>query len=221
MTNKKIIAVILMLTAVLLGTSGCFGGTNRKKEKVLSHLESKYGESFEIVSFYGENIDMPYDEIICQNKNGELFSVSIENDGLKQIIHDDYYGIVIADEYREYVEEILDHYISDYKYFFNFTCGHFEDEFDASTQLSEALDVNATGMFTNNIVFVNQNTAKQLDEALFDALCNELRENSLEIYLAIYEKDDSEYAIIDETQDVNQYILNDFGSVKIFAETIN
>lgn len=219
--KKHICAVAFVSAIILLSTCGCAGGIEGQKKKVLEHLESKQGESFEIVSFYGENIDMPYDEIVCKNQNGDLFYSYIKKENGKQVIHDDYFGIVIADEYRMHVEEILDRYISDYKYFFNFNCGHFDDNFDASTKLPEALETNQDQMFSNSYIFVNKSTAAKIDDATFDAMCSELRESGLLLYVAIYQKDDSDYEIIDETHEVDSYLPDDYRIDPIFKRTIN
>lgn len=191
-----------------------------KGTMVITYLEKKYDEQFDIVSFTAANIDMPYDYVVCKNSRGERFAVYIEQEDDQQIIRDGYYGILKAEEYRDIIKKILSAYLPEYKYFYNFTASYFDNQYDSDYLLQDALADNKTQFFSRNYIFVSERTREKLSEAVFEEMVAALRKHGLTMYIALYSVPEDRFCVIDETQDVNLYLPTDYKAEPMFKRTI-
>lgn len=90
---------------------------------VQNYLFHKYNEEFEVSGFFGATIaGHPTNQLTCCPKNGnkatDCFNVARKNTlsiGSKRFASDNYYGIVIRDDYEKYISDILDDYFDEFK----------------------------------------------------------------------------------------------------------
>lgn len=120
---------------------------------VQNYLFHKYNEEFEVSGFFGATIaGHPTNQLTCCPKNGnkatDCFNVARKNTlsiGSKRFASDNYYGIIIRDDYEKYVSDIIDDYFDDFtvNVYFEFSglsnIRYMSDEFDKGTSLEEFL----------------------------------------------------------------------------------
>lgn len=195
--------------------------SNDKKMAVaLDHLENKYGCSFEIVSFTAMNMDMPYDELVMVDANGNKFYTYIDqNEKGELVIHDRYYGILKAEDYDQMMRSILDRFFPEYKLFSNFTAGYFDEKYDSEYPLQEALKENRVQFFSKNYLFLPEKE-RNLDGDTFEKLMQALEEKGLSLYIAVYTTEDAAFQKIDEEQNVDQFLPSDYSVKPLFKKTI-
>lgn len=195
--------------------------SNDKKMAVaLDHLENKYGCSFEIVSFTAMNMDMPYDELVIVDANGNKFYTYIDqNEKGELVIRDRYYGILKAEDYDQMMRSILDCFFPEYKLFSNFTAGYFDEKYDSEYPLQEALKENRVQFFSKNYLFLPEKE-RNLDGDTFEKLTQALEKKGLSLYIAVYATEDAAFQKIDEKQDVDQFLPSDYSVKPLFKKTI-
>lgn len=221
-TMKKTV-LFLMVISLMIGVCGCgMKSNNEKKNSALNHMESKYGGSFEIVSFTSKNIDMPYDELVIQDQYGNNFFAYIKDDGYgNEIVQDAYYGVLKADDYDKILRSILDKYFTDYKFFSHFTASYFDNKYDSNYALSDALKENKAQFFSDNYVFICEENQMPMDETAYEKLTHEFEDNGLSLYIAVYNVSAEELNRIDETKDVNFFLPSDYRVNPVFKKTIS
>ena len=121
---------------------------------VQNYLFHKYNEEFEVSGFFGATIaGHPTNQLTCCPKNGnkatDCFNVARKNTlsiGSKRFASDNYYGIIIREDYEEYISTFIDDYFDDFtvKVYFE-TSGlsnakYMSDEFNKSTSLADFLE---------------------------------------------------------------------------------
>ena len=120
---------------------------------VQNYLFHKYNEEFEVSGFFGATIaGHPTNQLTCYPKNGnkatDCFNVARKNTlsiGSRRFASDNYYGIIIRDDYEKYVSDIIDDYFDDFtvNVYFEFSglsnIRYMSDEFDKGTSLEEFL----------------------------------------------------------------------------------
>lgn len=120
---------------------------------VKNYLYHKYWEEFEVSGFFGATVwGHPTNQLTCYPKNGnpqtDAFNVARKNTlsvGSRRFASDNYYGILIKDDYQEFVEAILDDYFEEYKVEVNFNWSglsnvkYMSDVFDKSISLDKFL----------------------------------------------------------------------------------
>lgn len=120
---------------------------------VQNYLFHKYNEEFEVSGFFGATIaGHPTNQLTCYPKNGnpqtDAFNVVRKNTlsiGSRRFASDNYYGIIIRDDYDKYVSDIIDDYFDDFtvNVYFEFSglsnIRYMSDEFDKGTSLEEFL----------------------------------------------------------------------------------
>lgn len=120
--NNRTLVIVLMAVSILAigGCMGIFGYSNtEKKEIVLRLLQEKYGEEFEGIKYIPEQWGQPYDIYYLYPKSGtedNFFQVYGFKAGLGGYrITDNYFGVLIHDEYEAFVRTLLDQEFSEYK----------------------------------------------------------------------------------------------------------
>lgn len=120
---------------------------------VKNYLYHKYWEEFEVSGFFGATVwGHPTNQLTCYPKNGnpqtDAFNVARKNTlsvGSRRFASDNYYGILIKDDYQEFVEAILDDYFEEYKVDVDFNWSglsnvkYMSDVFDKSISLDKFL----------------------------------------------------------------------------------
>lgn len=220
-TMKKT-GLFLLVLLLMIGVCGC-GMKSSEAEKVvaLNHVENKYGGSFEVVSYTAKNIDLPYDEVLMQDQAGSKFFVYIkEDENGKMVVQDGYYGILKADEYHQILRDILDKHFTDYKLFSHFTASYFDNEYDGNYDLRDALKMNKAQFFSRNYIFVDEDDLSAVSEAAYEELSQEFEAHGLSLYIVVYSTSKEELETIDETEDVNLFLPDDYRVNPIFKNTI-
>ncbi|WMT40638.1 hypothetical protein RE628_26425 [Paenibacillus sp. D2_2] len=229
----RILLVVIIGTMMILGVSGCM---NKKqlaeenkpnpeviKERVLTHLQEKYGEEFVPISFNGSSWAYAYNQMYLSPKNGsesDRFEVRIviNKDGTYDI-SDGYFGILIAPKYAKVVSEFLGGIYKDFKFFINFGEGVFPDRLNKNTKLDEIY--NANEFFNSDItVFVKDESAKGIDT--IDSL-NKIAEKMIDkklvgnvtIYIVKNEKFDSITMEALNAVNEDEYFIGDYNILMI------
>lgn len=184
--NLNLLALILVFCIVAVGLEGC--GMS-KEEKILKHLENKYGETFVVDEFIGAGWDVHYNEFHCHSDlhPDERFAVFEYSDGE---IGDDYFGVLAKPKYEEMLRCYLDKYFNDYKLFFNFTQPAFNDRFTDSNKL-ESYIKSAPRIFDTNITVFTNN--EDIDDTEFETICNDLQKQFVCFTISIEVFDEQEY----------------------------
>lgn len=181
---------------------------------VKNYLYHKYDEEFEMAGFWaatpaGHSIN----EFTCWPKNGnrqtDSFNVVRKNTlsvGSRSFASDNYYGIIIREDYKNYISNYIDPYFDNYEVSVYFKSGglsntkYMTDEFDKNTSLAEFLafqrdekNIRACNFATVVIYLKDQPLIKEKEAFLLNAnkflnlLLNEYR------YLEVFFTTNSKY----------------------------
>ncbi len=169
---------------------------------VKNYLYHKYDEEFEMAGFWAATpAGHPINEFTCWPKNGnrqtDSFNVVRKNTlsvGSRSFASDNYYGIIIREDYENYISNFIDTYFDNYEVSVYFKSGglsntkYMTDEFDKNTSLAEFLafqrdeeNIRGCNFATVVIHLKDQPSIKEknivLDNAnnLFDSLLYEYR----------------------------------------------
>lgn len=184
---------------------------------VQNYLFHKYNEEFEVSGFFGATIaGHPTNQLTCFPKNGnkatDCFNVARKNTlsiGSKRFASDNYYGIIIREDYEEYVSDIVSKYFDEYKVFVQFEFSglsnvkYMSDELNKNTSLNDFLEFQRKNQRGCNSVYINIYALKDISaeeaEIINNSLINDICENiSLaSVHLNIF--NDEEYNKIDRT----------------------
>lgn len=183
---------------------------------VQNYLYHKYGEEFDVNGFFGATIaGHPTNQLTCCPKNGnpatDSFNVVRKNTlsiGSRRFASDNYYGIIIRDDYEKYISTYIDDYFDDFSVhvYFDFSglsnTKYMSDEFDKNTSLEEFLDfqlnednIRACNFATVIIELKYQPTIEEKDTIIqnannvFNDLINKYR------YLGLFIQSPSKYNI--------------------------
>ena len=121
---------------------------------VQNYLFHKYNEEFDVNGFFGATIaGHPTNQLTCCPKNGnpatDAFNVVRKNTfsiGSRRFASDNYYGIIIRDDYEKYVSDIVSKYFDEFEVEVDFNWSglsnitYMSDVFDKSTSLEEFLE---------------------------------------------------------------------------------
>lgn len=234
--------VWIMLTAVILtlGVIGCMGKKQENqeaggqasanqpapeviKERVLAHLQEKYGEEFVPVSFNGSGWAYPYNQMILYPKNGSSSDrfearIVINKDGTYDI-SDGYFGVWIAPEYSKTVSGIVKEFYKDFKFSLHFGDGVFPERLNKTTSIEEIY--NKEEYFNADVVvFVKEESAEGMDandtlRKIADRMIEKKLVGDVTVYVVKNEKFDSITTEALDTADSSEYFLGEEKTVMI------
>lgn len=178
---------------------------------VKNYLYHKYGEEFEVSGFFGATVwGHPTNQLTCCPKNGNLqtdaFNVARKNTlsvGSRRFASDNYYGILIREDYENYISTFIDDYFDEFKVYVRFDFSglsnvkYMSDCFDKNTSLDDFLSF-------------------QRDEDKIRA-CNTA---DLTIILDHQPKIEEEDLIIEEVTDIFENLTNNLNYVRMEIITI-
>jgi|GEM_PF-5345477 len=121
---------------------------------VQNYLFHKYHEEFDVNGFFGATIaGHPTNQLTCCPKNGnpatDAFNVVRKNTlsiGSRRFASDNYYGVIIKEDYEKYVSDIVSKYFDEFEVEVDFNWSglsnikYMSDVFDKSTSLEEFLE---------------------------------------------------------------------------------
>ena len=194
---------------------------------VQNYLYHKYHEEYDVNGFFGATIaGRPTNQLTCCPKNGnpatDAFNVVRKNTlsiGSRRFASDNYYGIIIRDDYEKYVSDIVSKYFDDAKVyaFFDYSgignSKYMSDEFDKNTSLENFFDfqhINQNGCNSVYIyIYAFSDISVQDAEIINDNLINDILENiSLaSVNLKIF--NDDEFYKIDRMYIQNNKFISD------------
>lgn len=146
------VGMVLCFPAVLWLVLALFYRTNLGMPiGVQNYLYHKYDEEFEVAGFWAATVaNHPINEFTCWPKNGnketDSFNVVRKNTlsvGSRNFASDNYYGIIIREDYENYISEIVSKYFDEFKVYayFDFSglsnIKYMSDEFDKKTTLND------------------------------------------------------------------------------------
>lgn len=120
---------------------------------VKNYLYHKYGEEFEVSGFFGATVwGHPTNQLTCCPKNGnpqtDAFNVARKNTlsvGSRRFASDNYYGILIREDYENYISTFIDDYFDEFEVHAHFDFSglsnvkYMSDVFDKNTSLQKFL----------------------------------------------------------------------------------
>lgn len=231
----RILLVMLAGMMVTLGVSGCMGkkqeqqaGENKPspeviKERVLTHLQDKYGEEFVAVSFSGSGWAYPYNQMYLYPKSGSESNrfearIVINKDGTYDIT-DGYFGVLIAPEYAKVVSGFVKETYDDFKFSLRFNEGVYPERLNKDTKIEDIYNKNER-FVSYSTVFVKEDSAKGIDtlESL-KKIATKMIENKLvgdvKVYIVRNDKFDSITMEALNAVNEGEYFIGDYNIVMI------
>jgi len=120
----------------------------QRKQEVLTYLEERYGEEFEIASYRGMSYAYDYVEMYAYPKGylDEAHQFQIQGrpdeDGKMEYV-DSYVMVKLSDEYEAYVDEIIDEYFDDYKFYLEFDSEWMTSNLPPDTEVEDLFELSA------------------------------------------------------------------------------
>lgn len=200
---------------------------------VQNYLFHKYHEEFDVNGFFGATIaGHPTNQLTCCPKNGnpatDAFNVVRKNTlsiGSRRFASDNYYGIIIREDYEKYVSDIVSKYFDEFKVFVRFEFSglsntkYMSDEFDKNTSLEDFFNyqknsdniracntANLSIMLEHQPLIKEQNVVIEKTEQIFTEFSEDLKFTQMSI-ITIVEPERCKYYDVDRIYYYN--ILND------------
>ena len=135
---------------------------NTQKE-VINYLVDKYNDTFYVDETVAPGIDVKYYEYHCHSSKypDKRFVVYKENGNYK----DNYYGVLISQQYQDSLNNILTKYFNDFRVYFRFINNFFDDEFTQVSERNEYINRSPEDFFIDIFVYSCDETAKDIDIA--------------------------------------------------------
>ncbi len=206
--------IVLNLTCFIILVGFITSCSNNIPQKAKKYLENKYGESFILNSSIGSSTDQSNYEIFFYSEShpNNIVKVYYENKEFK----DNYYGILINDEYKLMLDSILNKHFNQIKYYFNFTANYFDSSLVNKNQFQDAISHFKESFYSNTLIFINDDN--NLTEYEFNNILNELQNKGLTGYIAIYRLSTSEYDSITDSN-YNKFLSESYEIKPIFKAT--
>lgn len=229
MTNKKIYKIMKITTALFLVcflslSVGCVNTNNNifnhnyTDNSVINYLNSKYpneGE-FEVYEKIGPGLDADYTEYHCySNKSSDKnFVVYKNSDGSYQ---DNYYSVLIYDDYKNKLDSVLSKYFDDYKVYIRFTSNFFDDDVVDADKFDYYLHNDPQQFFADYFIFVSEDDTEKLVSLDTSKLNRELQGEFVNYFISINIVDDNVFNS-DTLLNENTYLSVE--KTKVYSETI-
>lgn len=153
MKNIKNLTIGVIITAILFIMGGCAEmnelenrfeqGIEDKKDILLAHMEEKYGVTFLPLSHSVGGL-VTNEEFRCYaegtDPERDYVSVFVREENGEEVIVDDYFGIMIRDEYQKRVEKISDAVAGDSKAFlYRYSVSFFDNTLAEGSTIDDAI----------------------------------------------------------------------------------
>ena len=216
--------LFITVIALMIGMCGCMDNNKSSiiADQARTYLREKYDQDFQTISIIDKSIDVPFEELCFRPDNYPEEVVTVyrykSKDGEGHYFTDDFYRVIIRDDYKTKIQTIIDGKLKRNIFCFNFTASYFPDELDVSYGLDKALENFHVSLFANIYVFVPQNE-NGITENTGDALENEFRNNSIDCYFAIYEVDNSSFDSLTE-ENCKSYLSDHYELKPVCKRTV-
>ena len=120
----------------------------RRKEEVLAYLEERYGEEFEIASYRGMSYAYDYVQMYAYPKGysdeAHQFKIQgrLNGEGKMEYV-DSYVMVKLSDDYAACVDEIIDEYFDDYKFYLEFDSEWITSNLPPDTKVEDLFKLSA------------------------------------------------------------------------------
>ena len=155
MKKIRILLIGVLLIAGLLIMGGCADmsqlenkfeqGIEDQKDILLAHMEEKYGVKFLPLS-YSPTGTVTNEEFRCYaegtDRERDYVSVFVREENGEEIIVDDYFGIMIREEYQNRVDAITDAVVGDSKAFvYRYSVSFFDNTLAEGSTIDDAINM--------------------------------------------------------------------------------
>lgn len=187
----KTILPILLTVIITIGATGCM--KNLSSISVTDYLGDKYDDTFYIDETISPGIDVRYYEYHCHSSKypDEKFVVYKENGKYK----DNYYGILVSQQYQDSLNNILAKYFDNFKVYFRFINNFFDDEFTQVSELNKYINENPQNFFIDVFVYSCDEAAKNVD---VESLNKELKNKFVNFYISLNYVDKEALKVMNE-----------------------
>lgn len=149
------------------------------QQEMLSYLEEKYGEEFEMKSFKGIGEDyQTYAEMIAYpKKEGEKYTFQVQGyqDSLGSVsCYDTYVTVKLTDEYEEYLSSIIGQYYDEYKLHLTFYSLWVNNSLPVDTKLEDLWKMSPNVDYPLPVIFIF--IPPEETDVNFEKLCQALQE---------------------------------------------
>lgn len=176
-TFKTILSVLLV---VIIAIGGCGCVKNLSSISVTDYLGNKYDDTFFVGETISPGIDVRYYKYHCHSSKypDEKFVVYKENGKYK----DNYYRILISQQYQDSLNNILAKYFDNFKVYFRFINNFFDDEFTQVSELNKYINENPQNFFIDISVYSCDEATKNVD---VESLNKELKNKFVNFYISL------------------------------------
>lgn len=191
----KTILTIFLVVIISIGGCGCMKSITHVD--VTNYLSDKYDDTFFVDETISPGIDVRYYEYHCHSsKYPDKKFVVYKEDGKYK---DNYYGILVGQQYQDSLNNILAKYFNDFKVYFRFLSNFFDNEFTQVSELNKYINESPQEFFIDIFVYSCDETAKDVD---IESLNTELKNEFVNFYISLNCVSDD----ILETMEENTYL---------------
>ena len=146
----------------------------------LAHMEEKYDKTFLPVSYTSEGVAVD-EEFRCYaegtDKERDVISVIRQEENGEEVMYDDYFGILIRDEYEKRVQDLCTETVGEAKVYINqFEVSYFSNELTKENTIDDAV---AMGQSISAFKYIFFEVMPGEEEAFYDAceyMCGVMKE---------------------------------------------
>lgn len=160
---------------------------------VTNYLETKYGDTFYVDETISPGIDVRYYEYHCHSsQHPDRRFVVYKEDGKYQ---DNYFGILIRQQYIDLLNSILSNYFDDFKVYIRFPANFFGDDVVEVSEWSRYLREYSQQFFVDIFIYTDDENAKKIN---IDSLTNELKNEFINYYISLNLVDEETLKTVEE-----------------------
>lgn len=215
--RECIIAFAIIMIAV---TAAMLGGCSRMYAKielseVKAYLEGKYNEEFYAYSSIGPSIDQQFSEwyFYSESHPDEMMKVVGDNNTLR----DNYYGILIKEDFQSILDEAVSDFDGSAKVFFRFRTNTFAGEMTDPANLPKYLESDKEYFLAN--IFVFTDSSSEITEAMCEQLQNELCAKNITGTLIVHKIGKADLATLDD-DNFQDYLSENYELRAFYSETM-
>lgn len=233
----RTLLVVLAGMIIILGVSGCMSKKKTTeetkptpevvKEKVLTHLQEKYGEEFVPVSFSGSSWAYAYNTMYVYPKNGSKSDsvevhIVINKDGTYDI-SDGYFGIYIREKYETVISDFVSDFYEDFKLYTDFGEGTLPNRLNKNSGIEQMYVNEDENVSSHTVIFVKEDSVKGQDvESTLVDMAKKMRAKKMVGMLRLYVVKSEKFEGIDlkalNAVDESEYFLGSQKSVMVTHE---
>ncbi len=215
--RKRIITLAIIMIAA---TAALLGGCSRMYAKmqlseVKAYLEEKYNEEFYAYSSIGPSIDQYFSEwyFYSESHPDEMLKVV----GSDDLLRDDYYGILIKEDFQSILDEAVSDFDGSAKVFFRFRTNTFAEKMTDPADLPQYLESDKEYFLAN--IFVFTDSSSEITEAMCEQLQNELCAKNITGTLIVHKIGKADLATLDDGN-YRDYLSENYELQAFYRETL-